>query len=200
VLHTKISTFAKKQTHLSRSYYGEITAMNINRPSLLAVVLLLAACDTRPPLDTVDAVDLQRFMGDWYVIASIPTFFEREAYNPIETYSLNADGSIATTFTFNAGSTEGEPKIFRATGFVQNIASNAQWGMQFVWPIKADYRIVYLDEDYQYTVIARQKRDYVWIMARSPQVTAEKFAQLQTLVTDIGYDTQLLQRAYHRAP
>lgn len=174
--------------------------MNINRSSLLAILLLLTACDNRPPMDTVDAVDLQRFMGDWYVIASIPTLFEREAYNPIERYDLNADGSIATTFTFNGGATDGETETFRATGFVQNTQTNAQWGMQFVWPIKADYRIVYLDKDYQYTVVARQKRDYVWIMARSPQIPDEKFTELQTLVAAIGYDTQLLQRAHHRAP
>ena len=174
--------------------------MPVKRTSLLAVILFLTACDSRPSLDTVDTVDLQRFMGDWYVIASIPTVFEREAYNPIENYALNADGSIATTFTFNAGSTEGESKIFRATGFVQNTQTNAQWGMQFVWPIKADYRIVYLDKDYQYTIIARQKRDYVWIMARSPLITAERLDQLRALVAAMGYDTQLLQRAYHQVP
>jgi len=172
--------------------------MKINRTSFLGALLLVTACDNSPPLDTVDAVDLQQFMGDWYVIASIPTWFEKKAFNPIETYDLNADGSIATTFTFNAGSADGEAKIFRATGFVQNTQTNAQWGMQFVWPIKADYRIIYLDKGYQYTVIARQKRDYVWIMARSPQIPDEKFTELQTLVAAIGYDTQLLQRAYHR--
>ena len=55
------------------------------------------------PMPVVDYVDLDRFMGDWYVIATIPTFLERDAYNPIERYQRDNDGSISTTFTFNKG-------------------------------------------------------------------------------------------------
>ena len=60
-------------------------------------------------------------------------------------------------------------------GFVRDTETNARWGMQFVWPIKADYRIVWLADDYSQTVVARQKRDYLWIMAprrRSPSRTS----------------------------
>ena len=117
-------------------------------------------------LDTVSYVDIEQFMGDWYVIANIPTMFEKDAYNPIESYQLDADGTVATTFTFNKGSFDGEQKVMTAKGFIKNKQTNAEWGMQFIWPIKADYRIVYLDDDYQYTVIGRNKRDYLWIMAR----------------------------------
>ena len=69
--------------------------------------------DNKPKsMPVVDYVDLDRFMGDWYVIATIPTFLERDAYNPIETYQLNSDGTIATTFTFNKGSLNGTTKIY----------------------------------------------------------------------------------------
>jgi len=80
--------------------------------NLLAVVTfcLLSGCQSQKPLETVDYVDLQRFMGDWYVIANIPTFLEKNAYNPIESYALDTDGSIATTFSFNADSLEGEKR------------------------------------------------------------------------------------------
>jgi lipocalin len=44
------------------------------------------------------------------------------------------------------------------------------WGMQFVWPFKGDFRIVVLNADYTHTVIGREKRDYVWIMARQPTI------------------------------
>ena len=56
------------------------------------------------PIHTVEKVDLNRFMGDWYVIANIPTFIEKDAYNAIETYRLEDDGTVATTFRFNTGS------------------------------------------------------------------------------------------------
>jgi apolipoprotein D and lipocalin family protein len=164
------------------------------------IVMFLVACNPHEPLETVDYVDLQKFMGDWYVIANIPTIFEKGAHNPVESYSLNADGSIATTFTFNANSFEGEKKIFRPTAFVKNTQTNAQWGMQFVWPIKADYSIVYLDADYQYTVIARDQRDYVWIMARSPQIPEPMYNELTDHINAIGYDISLLQRSPHQQP
>ncbi|MDC0088483.1 lipocalin family protein [Porticoccaceae bacterium] len=159
------------------------------------VMTVLTACSSQPPMATVDQVDLPRFMGDWYVIANIPTFLEKDAYNPVESYQLNADGSIATTFRFNAGSFEGEEKIYHPQGFVRNTSSNAEWGMQFIWPIKADYRIVYLDDDYQYTVIGRNSRDYVWIMARTAQIPDKVYAELRAFVVSLGYDPELLQKA-----
>jgi len=170
--------------------------MTIKRLMATAILItVLTGCSSQPPMATVDQVDLPRFMGDWYVIANIPTFLEKDAYNPVESYQLNADGSIATTFRFNAGSFEGEEKIYRPQGFVKNTSSNAEWGMQFIWPIKADYRIVYLDDDYQYTVIGRNSRDYVWIMARTAQIPDQVYAELRAFVVSLGYDSELLQKA-----
>ena len=165
---------------------------------IVSLFLLLSGCSSQPPMATVKYVDIQRFMGDWYVIANIPTFLEKGAHNPIESYQLEADGTIATTFTFNADAFDGEKKTYRPRGFVKNTQTNAVWGMQFLWPIKADYRIVYLDADYQYTVIGRNNRDYVWIMARSPQITPEKYRELEKFVTGLGYNPQLLERAPHQ--
>lgn len=162
----------------------------------LPLALALGACQSvaLPPIKTVAHVDLPRFMGDWYVIASIPTFIERGAYNAIESYRLNADGSIATTFTFRQGGFDGEPKRYTPTGYVFDTESNAVWGMQFLWPIKADYRVVYLDPDYTQTIIGRDKRDYVWIMARQPALPAADYARLLALLAEQGYDVSKIQR------
>ena len=150
--------------------------------------MTLSACASNgPEMQTVDYVDLDRFMGKWYVIANIPTFLEKEAYNAVETYTLNDDGSIATNFTFRKGGFDGEEKEFNPKGFVTNTQSNAVWGMRFVWPIKADYRIVSLDEEYSQTVIGRNKRDYVWIMARTPTISDEDYASLVELAVSLGY-------------
>ena len=149
------------------------------------------------PMPVVDYVDLDRFMGDWYVIATIPTFLERDAYNPIETYKRDNDGSIATTFTFNKGSLNGPTKIYRPRGFVKDSRTNAIWGMQFVWPIKADYRIAYLDENYEQTIIGRNNRDYVWVMARTPSISEEDYLNLVEVVGSLGYKLDALQRATH---
>jgi apolipoprotein D and lipocalin family protein len=156
--------------------------------------VLLGACSaTSTPLETVDHVDLERFMGDWYVIAHIPTPLEDEAYNAVESYSLNPDGTIATTFTFREGGFDGERRRYTPKGFVLDTQSNAVWGMRFVWPIKADYRILFLDDDYATTVIGRNKRDYVWLMARQPEISDRRFADALVIIEKAGYDPDQLR-------
>ncbi|HSG65690.1 MAG TPA: lipocalin family protein [Gammaproteobacteria bacterium] len=152
----------------------------------------LSACGVQPPLPTVDYVDLPRFMGEWYVIANIPTFLERGAHNAVESYELAADGTIATTFTFRDGAFDGPVRTYRPRGFVRS-ESNAIWGMQFIWPIKADYRVIYLDDAYETTVIGREKRDFVWVMARTPTIPERRYAEIVGLLTRVGYDVAALE-------
>ncbi len=138
-------------------------------------------------MQPVSSVDLERFMGKWYVIANIPTFVERGALYPVEEYALNDDGTIKTTFTFKK-TPDGEPKVLDAKGFVRDGTANAVWGMQFIWPIKADYRIVYLDPTYETTIIGRNKRDYLWIMSRSPSLPEQELNELIDIAVSLGYD------------
>jgi apolipoprotein D and lipocalin family protein len=154
----------------------------------------------KEPIPTVPHVDLPRFMGPWYVIASIPTFLEKDAYNAVESYRLDADGTIAATFTFHKGGFDGTLKKMKPRGFVEDAESNARWGMQFVWPIKAEYLIAHLDADYTETIIARNARDYVWIMARSPQLGEPDYQRLVEAVARMGYDTSKLIRVPQRQP
>lgn len=164
------------------------------RWSFGAAAVLLTACSGAEPLETVDYVDLDRFMGDWYVIANIPTFIEKEAYNAVESYQLDEDGSIATTFTFNKGGFSGKQKRYTPRGFVIDNQTNAEWGMQFIWPVKADYRIIYLDESYQVTVIGRNKRDFVWLMARDPSMPEHSYSMMTKLIEEAGYDISRLRK------
>jgi apolipoprotein D and lipocalin family protein len=150
------------------------------------------------PIHTVENVDLNRFMGDWYVIANIPTFIEKNAYNAIESYRLEDDGTVATTFRFNKGSMDGPIKEYHPRGFIWDKESNAVWGMQFIWPFKAEYRIVFLSDDYSKTVIGRSKRDYVWIMARKPAISDEDYAIIVDFLQEQGYDTSKLQKVPQR--
>ena len=162
--------------------------------SLCSTALLTAACSPVTPLETVDRVDLPRFMGDWYVIANIPTRLEKGAHNALESYRLDEDGSIATTFTFRDGGFAGEEKQYNPRGFVVDKETNALWGMRFIWPIKADYRIVYLEEDYSTTIIGRNKRDYVWLMARQPAMPDQKYDALLDLIENMGYDRAKVEK------
>jgi apolipoprotein D and lipocalin family protein len=160
----------------------------------------VAGCASRPPLPAVADVDLPRFMGPWYVLANIPTFIERDAWNAVESYELKPDGHIATTFTFNKGSATGPVRRYHPDGKVVPGTGNAVWGMQFLWPIRAEYRIFHLDKDYTRVIIARTARDYLWIMARTPAIPEAELQQLIALAGAAGYDTKRVQRVPQATP
>ena len=167
-------------------------------PVALAALVLGGCAADGPELKTVEYVDLEKFMGPWYVIANIPTFVEKDAHNAVESYRLDDDGTIATTFTFLKGGFDGKRKEYNPRGFVLDRQSNATWGMRFVWPFKSDFRIVYLDDDYTRTIIARQARDFVWIMARTPHIPDEDYAGLVAFIDNLGYDSTEIQRVPQR--
>jgi apolipoprotein D and lipocalin family protein len=163
----------------------------------LALLTLLGGCAVNPKSVTIPVapqVDLQKFMGPWYVIANIPTVIEKGAHNAIESYALDADGTIDTTFTFNQDAFDGPAKKYNPRGFVVEGTKNAIWGMRFVWPIKAEYVISYVDPAYTETIIGRSSRDYVWIMARTPTISAERYDALVGKVREYGYDVSKVQK------
>ena len=170
------------------------------RTAVLILAPLAAGCASHAPLATVESVDLERFMGDWYVLAHVPVDVEVEAYNAVETYALTEDGRIATTYSFRDGGFDGELVTLEPIGTVVDAETNAEWGMQFLWPFEAEYLVTWLDAEYRTTIIARTRRDYAWIMAREPSLDA---AEMQTLVDALaaqGYDLDELRRVPHRWP
>ena len=165
-------------------------------PALCAV---LGGCaHGAEPIKPVPHVDAQRFMGSWYVIASIPTFLERNAYNAVESYELLPDGRIQTTFRYRSKSFEGKVKTMHPIGTIRPNSGNAVWCMQFIWPIKAEYIVADLDDTYSETVIARNKRDYVWIMARTPTIPDSDYDRLVNRVKELGYRTDKLRKVPQR--
>jgi apolipoprotein D and lipocalin family protein len=113
---------------------------------------------------------------------------------------MDDDGTIATTFRFRKGGFDGKKKVYTPRGFVRDTGSNAEWGMQFIWPIKGDYRITFLTEDYSRTVVSRNQRDYVWVMARSPHISEAEYQHMLEHVRSSGYDMEQLQKVPQRWP
>ena len=170
-------------------------------PKTLLLACALAASTTGahagdlPPIKPVAHVDLPRFMGKWYVIATIPTRFEKKAYNPVETYTLQPDGQIDTQFHFRNGGFDKPVEAIHSTGFVKAGSSNAVWGVQVFWPIKMQYVVAYLKDDYSQTIIARDARDYTWVMARTPSVSQADYDALIARVTQLGYSSRDIRKA-----
>ena len=164
--------------------------MKLSKTLLLACAVLLnanACASDLPPIKPVAHVDLPRFMGDWYVIAAIPTRFEKTAYNALEVYKLKPNGDVATSFHFRNGSFDGEKKDIHSTGIVKDGTGNAVWGVQVFWPMKAQYIVAYLKDDYSQVIVARDARDYTWVMARTPTVSDADYAALMAKVKALGY-------------
>ena len=171
--------------------------------TILLLTFLLGACMSparKEPLPTVPAVDLQRFMGDWYVIANIPPWVEKDAVNSVENYRLDEEGNIPTTFTYRKKTFDGPRKTMTSKAFVVNRQTNAEWGVQFIWPIKAEYLIVWLADDYSAVIVGRSKRDYLWLMARQPQIPQAQFLELKQRIAAMGYDVSKLRVVPQRWP
>ena len=154
--------------------------------------LLAQACSQPPAIATVEeSTSSVSWAAGTYRQHS--DFIERDAHNAVETYRREPDGTIATAFEFRRGAFDGDAVEYRPRGFVGD-ESPAVWGMQFVWPIKAEYRIVYVAPDYSQTIVGRTKRDYVWLMARTPTLSPADYDRNVERIRALGYDVTQFQR------
>ena len=164
---------------------------------LTAAVLVVGAPTVQAGVDTVPKVDLDRFMGPWYVQAHTPTFIDAGTVNQIESYQLQPDGTIQTTFTFYR-EYPGEPTTLSPKGWVVDHESNAHWKMQFIWPFSSDYLIVRLAPDYSYTVISVPNKDLIWIMTRVPTMESSVYDAIVEDLRSNGYKVESLRRVPQR--
>lgn len=152
-------------------------------------------CATKhPPLPKAEKVDIERFMGAWFVIGYTPIIVDKEAHNAVEHYFLNEKQAIETTYSFRKGSLKGPIKTYKPKGFIHNKETNAEWRMQFIWPFKSDYIISYVSEDYDQTIITHPSRKYAWIMQRSPDMDTETYSNMLSKLKDAGYETSVIKR------
>lgn len=169
--------------------------------------LMLGGCATfsvrdPSPVPLAANVDLARYMGDWFLIAHIPTSRDVGAHNAQENYTLNPDGSVAITYRNRLGGFDGRHKLMTPTAFVQPNSGNALWAVRFgwYWPWLYEYRIAHFEPDASVAIVARSKRDFVWLFARSPQMSDAELARYTKLLADWGYDTTKLERVPQQWP
>jgi apolipoprotein D and lipocalin family protein len=165
--------------------------------SILCILMAGPAAFAGPKVgaaQTVDSVDLPRFMGDWYVQGHTPTLVDNNTMNQIESYKLEDDGTIATTYTFYRKYPGGFQYKFTPKGRVFNTTTNAHWKMQFVWPLKGNYLIVRLAPDYSYTVVSVPKKDLIWIMSRSSEMSEDQYNAIVKDLASDGYPVESIRR------
>ncbi len=168
---------------------------------LPAALSTLSACSkttTRrlglPPLQTVEKVDLERYTGTWYDIASFPQRFQRGCTGSTATYTLRKDGSIRVVNKCRKGSLQGRKAVARGLARVVDKNTNAKLKVSFFRPFWGDYWIIELDENYEYAVVGHPSRDYLWILSRSPTMDKSVYSHIVERIRLHGYDTRRLRK------
>jgi len=166
----------------------------------LLLLLALGACTTQtsgPPVQTVAAVDLQRYLGRWYEIARFPNTFQdgrgRRCVQTTATYGLRPDGQISVENRC-LDAADGNREI-SASGraYVVEGSNNARLRVTFFWPFYGDYWVIGLDPDYRWAVVGAPGRDYLWILSRTPTMTAADRAAAEATARAQGFDIGRLQ-------
>lgn len=151
------------------------------------------------PLIPVSNVDLARYMGDWYVIANIPYFAEKDCFDSIESYALRSDGDIDNWFTCRKHSFDAPMKRrAKARAVVDDKTTNAQWHVKFFKIISVKYVILNLDRHYQWVVVGHPSRNYGWIMCRSKYMDGVTYQTALDSLANQGFDVSRFQRVPQR--
>jgi len=161
---------------------------------MMVMTAVAAAASDRSPLDTVSTVDLDRYLGTWYEIASYPAWFQRDCTATTAEYSLRDDGLIRVVNSCRKGSPDGRLKQSTGRAKVVEGSRNAQLRVSFFWPFWGDYWIIDLDPDYRWAVVGEPKRKYLWILSRSPTMDDTVYDDIVSRLPAAGYDPAGLVR------
>lgn len=146
------------------------------------------------PLETVSSVDLDRYLGRWYEVASFPAWFQRGCTATTADYSLREDGLIKVVNSCRKGTPDGKHKQSVGRAKVVDEVTNAKLKVSFFGPFWGHYWIIDLDPDYRWAVVGVPNRRYLWILSREPQLEESVFQAIVSRLPDQGYDPMRLQR------
>ena len=151
------------------------------------------------PLETVPYVDLERYSGLWYEIASYPQRFQRGCHKTTAEYSISERGHVVVVNRCNKDSIDGRQSSIRGKAFVQKNSGNAKLRVQFFWPFRGDYWIIDLADDYSYAVVSHPNRNYLWILSRTPEMDEKIYSGILGRLKDQGFDLDILQKTIQRS-
>ena len=158
---------------------------------MISVGPAAAESTTRPPLRTVDKVDLSRYSGTWYEVARYPNRFQRDCQSDTTAvYTLRNDGKVQVVNSCRQE--DGKTKKARGTAKVADKTTNAKLRVTFFWPFYGDYWIIGLDSDYRYAIVGEPKRNYLWILSRTPEMGGAIYEEILGQVRAAGYDPDKL--------
>lgn len=167
----------------------------LNIPLLLSVILMalgLNGCaNSTAHLKPVQAFDIAKYLGKWYEIARLENTFEKGLIQISAEYKARKDGRVdVINRGFNA-----IDKTEQVANGIAEFADKPTVGelkVSFFWPFYGGYKIIVLDKAYQYALITSDTDDYLWILARQPQLAETDYQALVNQAQAWGFNTAAL--------
>ncbi|PKV66899.1 lipocalin family protein [Pontibacter ramchanderi] len=159
---------------------------------VVGAAIISSCSSTNAPLETVPNVDLERYMGKWYEIASIPQRFTRGCSCTTAKYRLNAEKGYVEVY--NSCLKKGKVSDATAKAFPVEGSNNSRLKVQFFWPFKGDYWILELDPDYRYVMVGAPDRESLWFLSRTPTLDEATYARLEESAREKGFPVEQLHR------
>jgi apolipoprotein D and lipocalin family protein len=157
-------------------------------------ILSCAGVQPAPDLPVVSWVDLERYAGTWYEIASYPNRFQKGCVATKATYSLTPDRKVRVLNECRRGSLEAEWDSADGKAWVIDATTNAKLKVSFFWPFRGDYWVLDLGREYEYSVVGTPSREYLWILSRTPTMDEALYKRILETVRRLGFDPNRLRK------
>lgn len=167
--------------------------------SLFVIAATFAGCSlfsphNYPPLETVASVDVGRYVGKWYEIASFPFSYQKGCTCTTAEYEVLEEGVLKV---INSCQKEGALDQAIGKAYIVEGTNNAKLEVQFFWPFRGDYWVIDLAEDYSYAVVGVPSRKYCWILSRSVTMSDDVYAGILERVKAKGFDVARFNKTPH---
>ncbi|GAA4470158.1 lipocalin family protein [Nemorincola caseinilytica] len=150
-------------------------------------------CDAQP-LRTVPSVDVNKYAGKWYEIASFPQRFQKGCHCTTAEYELCDRGYVIVHNRCRKDGPNGKVKEAWGKAFIQKNSGNAKLKVRFRWPFSGKYWIIDLADNYSYAVVSHPNKKYLWILSRSPQMSTDTYQAILARLEKKGFDLEKLRR------
>ena len=146
--------------------------------SFAPLVMFFPWFSSAQPLPTVPYVDLQKYAGKWYEIASFPQRFQQGCCGTTAEYTPTDKGFIVVENRCRKYGLDGKMSYIKGKAFVEKNSGNAKLKVQFFWPFRGKYWIIDLADDYSYAVVGHPNRKYLWILSRNSSISEDLYMKL----------------------
>jgi apolipoprotein D and lipocalin family protein len=161
---------------------------------LIFIIIFMSSTIRSQILQTVPNVDVNKYAGKWYEIASFPQRFQKGCHCTTAEYTMTDKGYLIVENRCNKDSNNGKQSYIKGKAFVEKNSGNAKLKVQFFWPFRGKYWIIDLADDYSYAVVSHPSKKYLWILSRTPQMNNGIYDGIIARLQKQRFDLSKLQK------